>query len=179
MRFFKSLKEFIGALKEIKLFKVLKNPKNLLFVFIIWSLIFYFFVYKVAEYFNPNLRDHKFYLFMILSLLLSIQIFCFFYTVRTIIKLRKNKGIGGVIVSILSLLILPFSKMCVLGICGLALPSFIVTILPFFAISFIIEYLSLVLVILILANILSLKTLGCFKKEKIEFKINNNFFKQK
>jgi hypothetical protein len=65
---------------------------------------------------------------------------------KSIIKIKKEKGIISIIVSSMSIIILPFTKVCILGACGLILPSFIITILPFFIINFILEYLTVILI---------------------------------
>jgi hypothetical protein len=153
--------------KKTELFLMIKNPKNLFIIFLIWFLITYFLIYKIADYFQPNLKDFKLYLFLILTILISIQIFCIIYMLKSIIKIKKR------IISSMLIILLPFTKVCILGACGLLLPSFIMTILPFFIVNFILEYLTVILIFLIIANIFSLKMLGCFNKRNLyEFKIN-------
>jgi len=178
MDLIKKLKDLLLSLTETKLFKTIKKPKNLITVLVIWSLIFYFFIYKTSDYFNPNLKDYRLYLFLLLSFLTALHIFCFFYTIKTIIKLKRGKGFANIISIIISLLTLPFVKLCFLGVCGLLVPGFILNIIPFFLIGFVIEYITIILIILILINLLFLRMMGCLKREKLEFKVKFNLPKQ-
>jgi len=110
-------------------------------------------------------------LFIILIVLISLNITCMVYRIRSIRKLDKK-----------SLFLVPFSslfgylstQLCLVGLCS---PSFLLPILASFlpiSFTFLSFQISLILLaISILISIISLFSIGCFKKQ-YKFKVNKS-----
>jgi hypothetical protein len=167
----KLLLNFFKKFANTKLFLTFKNPLNF-FIFFVSFLFLNYLVFKF-EFSTINYNRIETYLFFILLFLMSINLVCLKENIKEIIKKKRKTSVFSIL---LSLFLLPFSQLCIAGICSygfiLALSSF----LPIFLTKFFIDYLVFLLIIAIILNILSLKNLKCFSNTT---KNNEIFFSTK
>jgi len=159
----------------LKLIIILK--KHWLF-FTITLLIINFLLFRF-DFSNLNYLDLTLYLYFVLSILLAINLTCLYDQIKVIYKSKsKNnkKGLFNTLSIVVSSMILPFSQVCIAGVCSSSLLITFSAILPGFLlpfIGFIYKFLDFFLIAIILWNALTLYFSKCFEKEnKITFKLN-------
>ena len=160
----------------MKLTIVLK--KHWLF-FTITLLIINFLLFRF-DFSNLNYSDLTLYLYFVLSILLAINLTCLYDQIIVIYKNKskgnKKRSFFGTLSVIMSSIVLPFSQVCIAGVCSSSLLITISAVLPGFLLPFvglIYKFLDFFLIVIIIWNVLTLHFSKCFEREnKVVFKFN-------